>query len=87
MSSFTELNTVEQMILDTAMAMVPFLDGLLVGDRKGLGDHPERILFGTDFPNIPYPIETELEALAALGFKQDVMAAITHDTAVRVFAL
>ncbi len=81
------LDRFPNLYLDTAMAMVPFLDGLLVGDRKRLGDHPDRILFGTDFPNIPYPIETELEALAALGFEQEVMAAITHDTAVRVFAL
>lgn len=75
------------LFLDTAMAMVPFLDGMELGDRTRLADHADRILFGTDFPNIPYPIETEREALHALALDPAAVAAITNDTAVRVFGL
>jgi predicted TIM-barrel fold metal-dependent hydrolase len=79
------LDRFPNLLLDTAMAMVPFLEGMNVGDRARLGDHPDRILFGTDFPNIPYPIETELRALRALKLDENALRAITHDTAARVF--
>ncbi|MFE7069390.1 amidohydrolase family protein [Streptomyces sp. NPDC057620] len=50
----------------------------------GLGD---RILLGTDFPNIPYPYEHQLRALERLGLGEDWLRAVCHDNGARLFGL
>lgn len=47
----------------------------------------EKILFGTDFPNIPYRLDHPLTRLDALGFGDDWLKAVLHDNAVEVFGL
>ncbi len=49
-----------------------------------LGD---RVLLGTDFPNIPYPYAHQLDALAGLGLGDDWLRAVCHDNAARLFGL
>lgn len=73
--------------LDTAMALVPFLPGIRIGDRSALATSSRRILFGTDFPNIPYPVDTERRALEALGLPPKAHQAISHDNAARLFGV
>ncbi|MFJ2262309.1 amidohydrolase family protein [Streptomyces sp. NPDC087844] len=51
---------------------------------SGLGD---RILLGTDFPNIPYPYEHQLRALERLGLGEDWLRAVCHDNGARLFGL
>ena len=50
--------------LDTTMVVGPYFERQ--PDVGILRRHPDRILYGTDFPNIPYPWDHELKALKAL---------------------
>ncbi|RKT05807.1 hypothetical protein BX286_3817 [Streptomyces sp. 3211.6] len=76
--------------LDTTMAFTDFSEqfsGFPPGDLGRLADLGDRILLGTDFPNIPYPYEHQLEALERLGLGDDWLRAVCHDNAARLFSL
>lgn len=44
----------------------------------------DRVVFGSDFPNIPYPYESQVEALRALHLGADVEAKLFEGNAVRL---
>jgi predicted TIM-barrel fold metal-dependent hydrolase len=44
----------------------------------------DRILLGSDFPNIPYPYLHQLAALARLDLGAPWLRAVCHDNAVRL---
>jgi hypothetical protein len=78
--------------LDTTMAFTDYMEGTLgaayppdLVDR--LGAHPDRVLLGTDFPNIPYGYAHQLEALARLDLGDDWLRAVCHDNAARLLGL
>jgi uncharacterized protein len=80
----------DEVYLDTTMAftdfteqIAPFPDAL----RARLPDAGERILLGTDFPNIPYPYLHQLESLERLGLGDDWLRAVCYHNAVRMFGL
>ncbi|MFF0435151.1 amidohydrolase family protein [Streptomyces sp. NPDC004327] len=76
--------------LDTTMAFTDFAEELApfpAGELKRLEALGDRILLGTDFPNIPYPYGHQLHALERLGLGGDWLRAVCHDNAVRLFAL
>jgi predicted TIM-barrel fold metal-dependent hydrolase len=50
----------------------------------GLGD---RILLGTDFPNIPYTYADALRSLEQTALGTTWLRAVCHDNAARVFKL
>ncbi|MEU9388484.1 amidohydrolase family protein [Streptomyces sp. NPDC048324] len=76
--------------LDTTMAFTDFAEQLAPFPRRalprlaGLGD---RILLGTDFPNIPYPYVEQLHALERLGLGEEWLRAVCHDNGARLFGL
>jgi predicted TIM-barrel fold metal-dependent hydrolase len=47
----------------------------------------DRILLGTDFPNIPYPYVHQLEALAGLGLGPDWLRAVCYQNAAALLGL
>jgi hypothetical protein len=47
----------------------------------------DRILLGTDFPNIPYPYLHQLEALAGLGLGPDWLRAVCYQNAAALLGL
>jgi uncharacterized protein len=47
----------------------------------------DRILLGTDFPNIPYPYADALEAIEQAGLGADWLRAVCHDNAAKLFAI
>ncbi|MER5973367.1 amidohydrolase family protein [Streptomyces sp. NPDC002055] len=76
--------------LDTTMAFTdfseekaPFPAGLL----PRLRELQDRILLGTDFPNIPYPYGHALDALARLDLGDDWLRAVCHGNAGRLFGI
>lgn len=81
------LDLYPNLYLDTAMAMVDFLPGMRVGGRDRVGSRPGRILFGTDFPNLPYPLETERMRIEGYDFGASALAALLHDAAAELLGL
>ena len=77
--------------LDTTMAFTPFSEKLMPAPAEALRrlpDFAERILFGSDFPNIPYGYLTAMTALTGLdGVDDDWLRAVFHDNAARLFTL
>lgn len=63
--------TYEHVRLDTTMAFTSFFDemgGAFPDDLlPRLADLGEKVLLGSDFPNIPYPWHEQIDALAQLG--------------------
>ena len=79
----------EQVRLDTTMAFTGFAESTTpfppdqYGRLSQLGD---RILFGSDFPNIPYGYPEALGALTRLpGIDDAWLRAVLHDNAARLF--
>ncbi|MET9253797.1 amidohydrolase family protein [Streptomyces sp. NPDC003717] len=76
--------------LDTTMVFTDFGDRFAPFPRRALprlaavGD---RVLLGTDFPNIPYPYVEQLLALERLGLGEGWLRAVCHDNGARLFGL
>ena len=79
--------------LDTTMAFTDFLDGpraqarlarVLAPRLRALRD---RVLLGTDFPNIPYPYAHQLEVLQRTGLDDDWLRAVLWDNGARLLGV
>jgi predicted TIM-barrel fold metal-dependent hydrolase len=87
--AFQLLDRFPHLHLDTTMAMaeasLPYtgIDPAVVRDAD-LVRYSDRILFGSDFPNLPYPYEAEREGLWARDLPMDVYRRIFYENA-RVF--
>jgi predicted TIM-barrel fold metal-dependent hydrolase len=74
----------ENLWLDTTM----MLSGFFPGYPPVLdGFPPERLLYGSDFPNIPYAWDRELVALARLGLPERDLARVAGGTAAELFGI
>jgi predicted TIM-barrel fold metal-dependent hydrolase len=82
---FDLLDEFPNLYLDTAMVVGDYF-GFPV-DRDRLERHADRILYGTDYPHIPYPVETELLAFKKLGLSPRAERAILFENAARLFSL
>ncbi|NED91543.1 amidohydrolase [Streptomyces sp. SID11233] len=74
--------------LDTTMAFTDFTEGFApfpAAERGRLAALGDRILLGTDFPNIPYPYAHQLHALERLELGDDWLRAVCHDNAKALF--
>jgi predicted TIM-barrel fold metal-dependent hydrolase len=69
--------------LDTTMVIGGYFDR--APDVEILRRHPDRILFGTDFPNIPYDWNRELNALRAMKLPPADEEKILSGNALRLF--
>ena len=81
----------ERVLLDTTMAFTPFIeeDGAKFppAELPRLRDMGDRVLLGTDFPNIPYSYPEALEAMEAAGLGAPWLRAVCYGNAARVFGL
>jgi len=76
--------------LDTTMAFTDYLDRLAPFPpdlRSRLADVGDRILFGSDFPNVPYPYAHQVEALVRLDLGARWLRAVCHDNAAALFSI
>ncbi|AUG77026.1 amidohydrolase [Kitasatospora sp. MMS16-BH015] len=76
--------------LDTTMAFTRFTEEQSPFPKDQLPRLVElesRILFGSDYPNIPYPYLESLQALERLGLGEGWLRAVCHDNAARLFGL
>ncbi|MEG8277600.1 amidohydrolase family protein [Streptomyces sp. AHA2] len=80
----------DEVRLDTTMSFTDFTERLAPFPRRALprlaalGD---RVLLGSDFPNIPYPYLHQLHALERLGLGTQWLRAVCHDNAADLFGL
>lgn len=93
------LETHELLFLDTTMALasyLPFDPVTRTADEPAARQWleramaivrrwPDRILYGSDFPNIPYDWDKELRALLSLDLAPASLAAVLGGTATRLF--
>ncbi|WP_046472096.1 amidohydrolase family protein [Allosalinactinospora lopnorensis] len=80
----------ERVHLDTTMVFTRFTEQWApfpTADLPRLEELRERILLGTDFPNIPYPYREQLQALADLDLDADWLRAVLHGNAARLFGV
>jgi len=76
--------------LDTTMAFHEFLERLApfpLEERQRLVALGDRVLFGSDFPNIPYAYDEAVAAVVELHLGDDWLRAVLHDNAARMFNL
>ncbi|PBC80036.1 hypothetical protein BX265_4870 [Streptomyces sp. TLI_235] len=76
--------------LDTTMVFTDFTERLAPfppGLRPRLADLGDRILHGTDYPNIPYRYTDALEALERLGLGEEWLRAVCWGNAARLFGI
>ncbi|MCW2714341.1 MAG: amidohydrolase [Frankiales bacterium] len=76
--------------LDTTMAFTDFVETgspWPVGLTSRLLDLGDRIVLGTDFPNIPYAYGHQLEVLARLDLGDDWLRGVLHDNGARLVGL
>ncbi|UMB69155.1 amidohydrolase family protein [Mycobacterium paraterrae] len=75
--------------LDTTMAFTPFIDEQMpfpASELNRLRDLGDRILFGSDFPNIPYSYADALRSLIELPGVDDAwLRGVLHDNAAQLF--
>jgi hypothetical protein len=69
--------------LDTAMSLSGFFDAPRPG--RALEVRPDRVLYGTDFPNLPYAWDRELRHLAALGLAPEILARILGENCAELY--
>ncbi|MEU5594775.1 amidohydrolase family protein [Streptomyces sp. NPDC020298] len=80
----------EEVRLDTTMAFTDFAERSAPFPQRALprlADLGERILLGSDFPNIPYPYVHQLAALERLGLGDAWLRGVCHDNGARLFEL
>jgi hypothetical protein len=76
--------------LDTTMAFTDFSEehhpfpSAALTELAELGD---KVLFGSDYPNIPYPYPHAVESLIKLGLGAQWCRNVLHDNAARLFGL
>ncbi|MBU1183881.1 MAG: amidohydrolase family protein [Proteobacteria bacterium] len=70
--------------LDTAFAFLPGLGAVCDLGAEFLEKHRERILYGSDFPNILFPREDEIDALLGLNLSQTFYDSVFRDNGLRL---
>ncbi len=79
----------DEVRLDTTMAFTDFF-GEMAGEfppelLPRLADLRDKVLLGSDFPNIPYPYAHQVEALERLDLGDDWLRAVCWDNGARLF--
>ena len=73
--------------VDTTMVGTEFMDRLAPVPPDvlpRLADARDRVVLGTDFPNIPYPFAEQLAALERFGLGDDWLRAVCWDNGLRL---
>ena len=76
--------------LDTTMVGTGFTEQMApmpAGYRSRLVDLADRVVLGTDFPNIPYPYRAQLDALAGLGLGDAWLRGVCWHNGIRLLGL
>ncbi|MFT3706507.1 MAG: amidohydrolase family protein [Archangium sp.] len=69
--------------LDTTMVAADYF--AIDVPRRLFEVRPDRIMYGTDFPNLPYAWDRELKTLVGMKFRDDLEAGFLGQNALRLF--
>jgi len=75
----------ENLWLDTTMVVAGYFPAPL--NLRALAARPERVIYGTDFPNIPYAWDRELVRLAAAGLSESTLERVLGGAARELYGL
>jgi hypothetical protein len=79
------LEQFDNLWLDTSMMLAEYLP---CPDVPGLTNlRPDRIMFGTDFPNLPYAWDREIKRLAKMSLPESFLKKLLHENAVDFFKI
>ncbi|MFL5318548.1 MAG: amidohydrolase family protein [Myxococcaceae bacterium] len=78
------LERYDNLYLDTTMTLGSYFPGDV--PWRMVHARPDRILYGTDFPNLPYAWDREVRAIAAQKFPEEALASVLGETAKALFA-
>jgi uncharacterized protein len=84
---FQLARTYENVHIDTTMVGTPFMNDIAQPARDvvaQLGDLQDRVVLGTDFPNIPYAYAEQLAALEGFGHGEQWLRAVCWYNGVRL---
>lgn len=87
---FALMDEYDNLYSDNAMVLANFFPNLpddMDFILEHIVKHQDRVLYGSDFPNIPYEVETEIEVIKGLPLPQEVKDKLFVDNAVRLFGL
>jgi uncharacterized protein len=79
------LSSFPNLFLDTTMAVGGYFGG--EPPLQDLEEISDRVLYGTDFPDLPYPYERERSALENSGLSKHALERIFSGNAMRLFGL
>lgn len=71
--------------LDTAMVLGDFFP--IEISREMLIEHADRILFGTDYPHIPFDMEWEVRSILKMDLGENVLRRILFENAAQLFPI
>jgi predicted TIM-barrel fold metal-dependent hydrolase len=76
---FSLLDDYENLYFDTSFSFLPQAFAMFNLDKKCLEEYKHRIVYGSDFPNIIYPREEEIDCLLSLGLSKEFYQNIFWD--------
>ena len=79
------LERFDHLWVDTTMMLADYFPFAVDSDFRGM--RTDRIMYGTDFPNIPYAWDRELKRLAAFELAEDVRDRILFGNAMEFFRI
>jgi len=94
---FALLETWEGLYLDTTLSLKGVAADAMCEEmpkkawedmvKEGVQKWSDRVMFGTDWPNIPHPWDTELQAVVEMEWKEEVVKKVVWENARRFYGL
>ena len=82
---YSLLNKYPTLYLDTTMMLADFFHVSV--DREKLIQYADRILYGSDYPHIPYSMEREVKAILEMDLGEEATRKIFHENATKLFPI
>jgi len=82
---YSLLDAYPTLYLDTTMMLADFFD--VAVDREKLIQYADRILYGSDYPHIPYSMEREVRAILEMDLGEEATRKIFYENAKKLFPI
>jgi predicted TIM-barrel fold metal-dependent hydrolase len=80
---YSLLDKYSALYLDTTMMLADFFQ--VTVDREKLIQYADRILYGSDYPHIPYSMEREVRAILEMDLGEEATRKIFYENATKLF--